>query len=65
MGQWAQFSFQVKGEAKSLCKQTLCLHFELLDFLKYDELFAYNTHWFAKLLNEYELKSRFRKIRNI
>ena len=50
----------------SVCKQTVCLHFELLYFLKYDVLSEYLTpFWFAMLLNEYEIKFMFRKIRNI
>jgi hypothetical protein len=47
-------------------KQTVCLHFELLYFLKYDVLSEYLTlFWFAMLLNEYEIEFMFRKIRNI
>jgi hypothetical protein len=39
-------------EVKSVCKQTVCLHFELLYFLKYDVLSEYLTpFWFAMLLN--------------
>jgi hypothetical protein len=53
-------SLEVKVE------QTVCLHFELLYFLKYDVLSEYLTpFWFAMLLNEYEIESMFRKIRNI
>ena len=48
------------------CKQTVCLHFELLYFLKYDVLSEYLLpFWFAMLLNEYEIEFMFRKIRNI
>jgi hypothetical protein len=47
---------------------TVCLHFELLYFLKYDHydvLSEYLTpFWFAMLLNEYEIEFMFRKIRN-
>ena len=44
----------------------VCLHFELLYFLKYDVLSEYLTlFWFAMLLNEYEIEFMFRKIRNI
>ena len=47
-------------------KQTVCLHFEMLYFLKYDVLSEYLTlFWFAMLLNEYEIEFMFRKIRNI
>jgi hypothetical protein len=56
----------IKVEVKSVCKQTVCLHFALLYFLKYDVLSEYLTpFWFAMLLNEYEIKFMFRKIRNI
>jgi hypothetical protein len=55
-----------KGEVKSVCKQTVCLYFELLYFLKYDVLSKYLTpFWFAMLLNGYEMEFMFRKIRNI
>ena len=55
-----------KVEVKSVCKQTVCLHFALLYFLKYDVLSEYLTpFWFAMLLNEYETEFMFRKIRNI
>ena len=51
---------------KSSPKQTVCLHFALLYFLKYDVLSEYLTpFWFAMLLNEYEIEFMFRKIRNI
>jgi hypothetical protein len=44
----------------------VCLHFELLYFVKYDVLSEYLTpFWFAMLLNEYEIEFMFRKIRNI
>ena len=55
-------------EVKSVMyiKQTVCLHFEMLYFLKYDVLSEYLTlFWFAMLLNEYEIEFMFRKIRNI
>jgi hypothetical protein len=56
----------IKVEVKSVCKQTVCLHFELLYFLKYDVLSEYLTPlWFTMLLNEYEIEFMFRKIRNI
>jgi hypothetical protein len=45
---------------------TVCLHFELLYFLKYDVWSEYLTpFWFAMLLSEYEIEFMFRKIRNI
>jgi hypothetical protein len=48
------------------CKQTVCLHFELLYFFNYDVLSEYLTpFWFAMLLNEYEIEFMFRKIRNL
>ena len=49
-----------------MLKQTVCLHFELLYFFKYDVLSEYLTpFWFAMLLNKYEIEFMFRKIRNI
>ena len=54
---------KIKVEVKSVCKQTVCLHFELLYFLKYDVLSEYLTlFWFSMLLNEYEIEFMFRKI---
>jgi hypothetical protein len=51
-----QFKVKVKIVCKQL-KQTVCLHFELLYFLKYDVLSEYLTaFWFAMLLNEYEIE---------
>ena len=48
-------------EVKSVCKQTVRLHFELLYFLKYDVLSEYLTpFWFAMLLNEYEIDVMFK-----
>jgi hypothetical protein len=47
------------------CKQTVCLHFELLAvfFLNMSEYSEYLTpFWFAMLLNEYEIEFMFRKI---
>ena len=55
-------------EVKSVMyiKQTVCLHFEMLYFLKYDVLSEYLTlFWFSMLLTEYEIEFMFRKIRNI
>ena len=53
-------------EVKSVCKQTVCLHFDCCIFLKYDVMSEYITpFWFAMLLNEYEIEFMFRKIRNI
>ena len=51
-------------EVKPVCKQTVCLHFELLYFLKYDG--SLNSEYLrlfrlAKLLNEYVLEFMFRK----
>ena len=48
-----------------LCNQTLCLHLEVLYFLKYQEHSEYFTpFWLATVLNECELEFVFRKIRN-
>ena len=49
-----------------VCKQAVCLHFELLYFLKYDVLSEYLTPFrFATFLNECELVRMFKKIRNM
>ena len=56
----------IKVEVKSVCKQTVCLHFDCCIFFIYDVLSEYLTaFWFAMLLNEYEIEFMFRKIRNI
>jgi hypothetical protein len=55
-----------KVEVKFVCKQTVCLHYELLYFQKYDVLSEYLApFWFAMILNEYEIEFIFRKIRSI
>jgi hypothetical protein len=55
-----------KVEVKFVCKQTVCLHYELLYFQKYDVLSEYlGPFWFAMILNEYEIEFIFRKIRSI
>jgi hypothetical protein len=47
-------------------KSSVCLHFELLYFLKYDVLSEYLTpFWFAMLLNEYEIEFMFSIFRNL